>query len=333
MVNDSSHTTHPRNAPTVDSECEYILDGMNQKIIRAVVALVLALTAGSAGYTAGIGNAPVQTASVSIPVQTVTAPPANSVRVLYSLDQKQNDKEIIALIDAAKSHIYFAIYTFTLPSIADALVAAKKRGVDVKGIVDSEQSSNSYGAPIIAKLKAAGISVVTEKHATGNGIMHIKTLVTESAYATGSYNWTSSATNLNDEILEIGTDPILRQAYENILTKLLAAYKGNAAASAAASVSIGTIDYTDAPKHIGETASVRGTLVDSYTSKTGTVFLDFCASYKTCPFSGVIFADDAKKFGDLSRYNGQTITLTGKISSYQDKAEIILSDPSQFSTK
>lgn len=302
---------------------------MKQKLIRAGVALVLALTAGSVGYAAGGGDA--QTANVSIPAQTVTAQPVGTTRVIYSLDQKQNDKELIALINEAKDHIYFAIYTFTLPSIADALVAAKARGVDVKGIVDSGQGSNSYGAPIITKLLAAHIPVVTEKHATENGIMHIKLLVTENAYAFGSYNWTSSATTINDEILEIGTDQTLRQTYENILKKLLEAYKGNAAAGAAAPVSIGLIDYTEAPAHVGSLASVRGTLVDSYTSKTGTVFLDFCKSYKTCPFSAVIFADDVKKFGDISRYSGTTVTLTGKISSYQNKAEIVLSDPSQLS--
>jgi hypothetical protein len=38
-----------------------------------------------------------------------------------------------------------------------------------------------------------------------------------------------------------------------------------------------------------------------------------------------------KKFGDLARYNGTAIILTGKISSYQGKAEIILSDPGQLS--
>ena len=302
---------------------------MKTKIIRAAVALVLALAAGATGYGIGAENAPAQNAN--IPAQTITAPVANSIRIIYSLDKKQNDKEIIALIDSAKSHIYFAIYTFTLPSIADALVTAKKRGIDVRGVVDSGQSSNSYGAPITAKLLAAGIPVVTEKHATGNGIMHIKALVTDSAYAIGSYNWTSSATTINDEILEIGTNETLRQAYENILKRLLDVYKGNsAAAGAAANVSIGTIDYTDAPAHIGEYASVRGTLVEAYASASGTVFLDFCKSYKTCPFSGVIFADDVKSFGDLSRYNGTTITLTGKISSYQDKAEIVLSDPNQL---
>ena len=302
---------------------------MKQKLIRAGIALVLVLAAGVAGYMMGGSGA--QAASVSIPAETVSAPPSGSIRVVYSLDQKQNDKEIIALIEAAKSRIYFAMYEFTLKDIADALVAAKKRGVEVRGLVDAGESANSYDRPIIKELTDAGISVVTEKHATGNGIMHIKAIVTDSAYALGSYNWTNSATTLNDEILEIGTDQTLRQTYENILKRLLDAYQGNAAASAAAPVSIGTIDYTDAPAHIGELASVRGTLQDAYTSASGTVFLDFCKSYKTCPFSAVIFADDAKKFGDLSRYNGSVVTLTGKISSYQGKAEIVLSDPNQLS--
>lgn len=302
---------------------------MKEKIIRAGVALLLALAAGGVGYNTGKSSIP---ENISIPVQTVTAPAKNSVRVVYSLDQKQNDQEIIALINEAKDYIYFAIYTFTLPNVAEALVEAKKRGVNVRGIVDSGQASDSYGAPIIATLLNAGIPVVTEKHATGNGIMHIKLLVTERAYAFGSYNWTNSATTINDEILEIGTDKALRQAYENVLKKLLEAYRGNsAAAGAAASVSIGTVDYTEAIKHVGSLASVRGTLVDSYISKTGTVFLDFCKDYKSCPFSAVIFADDAKKFGDLSKYNGAKVTLTGKIVSYEGRAEIVLSSPSQIS--
>lgn len=303
---------------------------MKEKITRAVVALMLAVAAGGVGYA--LGDNAIQETNIGIPAQTVSTPTANTVRVIYSLDQKQNDQELMAIINEAEDYIYFAIYTFTLPSIATALVEAKKRGVDVKGIMDSEQSRNSYGAPITAQLLAAGIPLLTERHVSGNGIMHIKLLVTEQAYAFGSYNWTKSATTINDEILEIGTDKALRQAYENILTKLLNAYRGNnAAAGAAANVSIGTIEYTEALKHVGEYASVRGKLIEAYTSKTGTVFLNFCKNYKTCPFSGVIFADDVKKFGDLSRYEGSVITLTGKIASYEGKAEIILSSPSQIS--
>lgn len=317
---------------------------MRERLVRAGVALLIALAAGGAGYTLGTEGSAGGAASVAIPAQTVSAPEEGSVRVIYSLDQKQNDKELVALIDGAEEYIYFAIYTFTLHNVADALVAAKKRGVDVRGIVDSEQSRSSYGAPIVAKLRAGGVPLVVEKHASGNGIMHLKLLVTEKVYATGSYNWTKSATLENDEVLEIGTNEKLRQVYENILKRLLDAYRGNAAAGAAASVfhgeqgrtTTGLIDYTQAPEHIGEYASVRGTLVRAYTSASGTVFLDFCKSYKDCPFSGVIFADDAKQFGlsgkgDFSRYEGKLVTLTGKIVLYQGRAEIILSSPTQFS--
>lgn len=296
---------------------------------RLVVAFILALSAGGVGYVVGSGNDTGQ--SSAVPAQTVSAPAPGTVRILYSLDKKQNDQEIIALIENAQKYIYFAIYEFTLSNVADALVSAKKRGVDVRGVVDAGESANSYDAPIIASLLQAGIPVVTEKHASGNGIMHIKALVTESTYAMGSYNWTKSATLLNDEVLEIGTDPALRQAYENILKKLWETYKGNAAAGAAAPISIGTVSYTDAPKHIGEYAGVRGVLVDAYTSASGTVFLDFCKNYKTCPFSGVIFSDDVSAFGDLTRYAGKTITLSGKIVAYQDRTEIVLSSPSQLS--
>ena len=45
---------------------------------------------------------------------------------------------------------------------------------------------------------------------------------------------------------------------------------------------------------------------------------------------GVIFADDAKAFGDLSRFVGKTVTLSGKITSYQGKTEIVLSSLSQL---
>jgi hypothetical protein len=300
---------------------------MTPKQTRALAALILAVSSSALGYSAGTSKV----SSPNIPSVTVTAPPAGSVRVLYSLDQKQNDKEIIALIEGAKTHIYFAVYTFTLTDIAEALVAAKKRGVDVRGITDSGQSAEKFSEPVMKILAEGGVPMVVEKHAGSNGIMHIKMIVTDKAYALGSYNWTASATNINDEVLEIGTDETLRKTYEDFLLKLLDAYKGNAAASAAAPIFIGTIDYTEASKHISETASVQGKLLKAYTAKSGVTFLDFCTDYKSCPFTAVIFSDDFKKFPDLQSYVGQTVTLTGKISSYQGTAEIVLSSASQVS--
>jgi phosphatidylserine/phosphatidylglycerophosphate/cardiolipin synthase-like enzyme len=141
--------------------------------------------------------------------------------VLYSLDTKRNDRAIVQLIDEANKYAYFAVYTFTKGSIADALIRAKRRGVDVEGITDLEQSWLSDEATVLQKLRAAGIPVETQKHS--QGIMHIKALVTDRAYAIGSYNWTWSATNVNDEILEIGTDENLRSQYLAIIKKVLGA--------------------------------------------------------------------------------------------------------------
>jgi len=48
--------------------------------------------------------------------------------------------------------------------------------------------------------------------------------VTEKAYASGSFNWTAAATNLNDEVLEIGYDEAVRQKYQNILEEIFKKY-------------------------------------------------------------------------------------------------------------
>jgi phosphatidylserine/phosphatidylglycerophosphate/cardiolipin synthase-like enzyme len=142
----------------------------------------------------------------------------SETRVIYSLDKKENDQEIIKLIDGANKYIYFAIFTFTKDNIADALVRAKQRGALVWGITDLEQT-NSNNKLIVEKLLSAKIPMETQKHT--DGIMHIKTIVTEKAYASGSYNSTESATSHNDEVLEIGTNKYLRSKYLAIIEKLL----------------------------------------------------------------------------------------------------------------
>jgi phosphatidylserine/phosphatidylglycerophosphate/cardiolipin synthase-like enzyme len=140
-------------------------------------------------------------------------------KIIYSLDKKQNDIEIIDLINNSDKYIYFAVFTFTKDNIANALIKAKQKGVLIWGITDLQQSETAYENPVIEKLKQAGIFIETQKHT--DGIMHIKAIVTDKAYAIGSYNWTESATVANDEILEIGYDKEFHDQYLNILKKVL----------------------------------------------------------------------------------------------------------------
>lgn len=143
------------------------------------------------------------------------------VAVYYNQDIRANE-QVIDTIRQADRFVYFAIYTFTRTDIKDALLGAKHRGLDVQGVVDREQIEKIESQrKIVSELKNAGIPIATQDH---SGIMHLKTVVTDTGYASGSYNWTGAATTLNDEVLEVGRDEQLRAQYEKVVRKLLSQY-------------------------------------------------------------------------------------------------------------
>lgn len=148
--------------------------------------------------------------------------PAHQVQVYYNQDQALN-LEVINTIRDAKKFVYFSIYTFTRQDIANALLAAKYKGLDVRGVTDKNQyASISSQKKIIDTLRKAGIEIYEQDH---SAIMHTKALVTESTYISGSFNWTTSATESNDEILEVGHDENIRKQYERIIIEIIERYK------------------------------------------------------------------------------------------------------------
>lgn len=141
---------------------------------------------------------------------------------LYYSHEKQLNLEVIRIIDEANTFVYFAVYSFTRNDIRDALIRAKKRGLVVRGIMDREQLERLKNQQEVFKgLTEAGIPVATQDH---SALMHIKAVVTENAFASGSFNWTSNATNLNDEFLELGKEEKLRKQYEEVLLRVLDKY-------------------------------------------------------------------------------------------------------------
>lgn len=147
--------------------------------------------------------------------------PAHEIEVYYNQDHALNT-EIVNHIRDADKFVYFAVYTFTRLDIKDALLAAKYRGLTVVGLTDRSQYQNQdLQKKIIDELRNAGIPVYQQDH---SAIMHLKVLVTEKVYASGSFNWTSAATNLNDEVLEIGRDEAIRLKYQKILEEMFEKY-------------------------------------------------------------------------------------------------------------
>jgi DNA/RNA endonuclease YhcR with UshA esterase domain len=90
------------------------------------------------------------------------------------------------------------------------------------------------------------------------------------------------------------------------------------------------ITFSQAPDYIGKYACVTGKVDHVYTSQKGTIFINFCPDYKTCPFGAVIFGSNASKFPNPNQYTGKNVEITGFITAYQGRPEIVLESPAQI---
>ena len=106
-----------------------------------------------------------------------------------------------------------------------------------------------------------------------------------------------------------------------------------AVAAALSPLCLGEQKYSDAEagKHVGDEATVTGKVASVSKSGKGTGFLSFGERFPRQTFSGVVFASDAEKVGDLSAFEGKTVALTGRIELSPDgKPQIIIKSPDQL---
>lgn len=107
---------------------------------------------------------------------------------------------IVDCIRQARRQILVQAYSFTSRALANALIAAKRRGVDVQVLADREQTFGGE-ASRIPELEQAGIPVMLEVRyqSAHNKVMVIDPGSADAAVITGSYNWTYAAQNKNAE--------------------------------------------------------------------------------------------------------------------------------------
>jgi phosphatidylserine/phosphatidylglycerophosphate/cardiolipin synthase-like enzyme len=130
---------------------------------------------------------------------------AATIEVYYAPEDLPGDK-LVALYGRARQYIYVAVYGLTYPPAVKALVAAKKRGVDVLVITDREKLNDPKQRAALETLRLAGIPIRINLH---DGLMHIKQVVVDDAVNTsGSMNHTTSGNQYNDERFDVITDPV-----------------------------------------------------------------------------------------------------------------------------
>jgi len=118
------------------------------------------------------------------------------IKILFS-PQDNCAGEIVSRIDKAQNSVDVAMYLFTSRSIAQALIRAKARGVDVKVCLAGGHE------PAYGRYSKSGYLIkngIPVKLIEGSGIMHNKfCIIDDFITITGSYNWTVRADLENDE--------------------------------------------------------------------------------------------------------------------------------------
>jgi len=117
---------------------------------------------------------------------------------------------VIQTIDSAHSTLRMAAYSFTSKPVAQALLRARKRGVDVRVVVDKSNATARYTAATF--IANAGLTVrVDYRYA----IMHDKFIVVDGqTVEEGSFNYTASAEKKNAENVVVLHDPAVAGQYE-----------------------------------------------------------------------------------------------------------------------
>jgi phosphatidylserine/phosphatidylglycerophosphate/cardiolipin synthase-like enzyme len=119
---------------------------------------------------------------------------------------------VVGLLRQTRKTADICVFTITDNRIADAIVDASQRRVDVRIISDNDKAEDPGSD--IARLRGLGLPVRVDR--TDNHMHHKYAIFDKSTLVTGSYNWTRSAADCNEENLVVQYDrSLIRRFGEN----------------------------------------------------------------------------------------------------------------------
>jgi phosphatidylserine/phosphatidylglycerophosphate/cardiolipin synthase-like enzyme len=124
------------------------------------------------------------------------------------------DERLIDFISSVQRSIDIAVYDFDLINVAEALIAARDRGVTVRLVTDSDNA----GERAVSLLRQSGIAVVEDDR---GDLMHNKFAVADGRFVwTGSWNFTEKDTyNYNNNAVLIESVDLARN-YETVFEEM-----------------------------------------------------------------------------------------------------------------
>jgi phosphatidylserine/phosphatidylglycerophosphate/cardiolipin synthase-like enzyme len=147
-------------------------------------------------------------------------------------------QQLIARIDAAQGTIHIASFEFNLTPVAEALIAAHRRGVEVQWVTDDEHGieadeEDDHGQ--FAMLEEAGIEIKDDER---SALMHNKFWIFDGQIVwTGSTNITSNGNFRNNNNVIVIDSPDVAAIYEREFAEMWAGEFGPTSSSTAGSQS------------------------------------------------------------------------------------------------
>ncbi|MBE0515129.1 phospholipase D-like domain-containing protein [Sulfurimonas sp.] len=138
------------------------------------------------------------------------------ISVYFSPKSNTYEEGIKELIQNANEYIFIPIFYLTHKELSHELIRAKKRGVDVKVILDASAAGNKYS--MHKKLREEGVEVKVENF---GGKMHCKSMIVDDSFiVSGSMNFTKAGNSTNDENTLIIQNSALAIKYKNYFLEL-----------------------------------------------------------------------------------------------------------------
>jgi phosphatidylserine/phosphatidylglycerophosphate/cardiolipin synthase-like enzyme len=207
------------------------------RLNRILVVVVIAVVVIFGGYFLATGSDPLGLfTEQETPTAQVSSPPVSSAaggdwwQVYFTDPPNTNNpddlsgsvaEKLIAHINNAQASIHIASFEFNLTPVAEALIDAHERGVDVQWVTDDEhgiEADEEEGHGQFAMLEKAGIQV---KDDARGALMHNKFWIFDGQTVwTGSTNITVNGIFKNNNNVIVMESPALAAIYEREFSEM-----------------------------------------------------------------------------------------------------------------
>ena len=125
-------------------------------------------------------------------------------------------RAITGLLNRTQESVDICVFTITDDRISDSIIETRERGVEVRIISDNDKSAD-FGSDI-KRFERVGVHVVIDQ---SDHHMHHKFAIFDRRITlTGSYNWTRSAAEYNEENILVTHDPRMARRFQDEFDRL-----------------------------------------------------------------------------------------------------------------